>query len=604
MSGTLTPASKQVIAVRSRHPRLGQDYDARAHAFISSYTSARQTYTVDVRAFPGALVLVQEGDQQLPPGSTKDDAEDIQQLMVPLQTVAFEFLVEGQVRSPRPGPIPGKRPTPFRKSAVRPLPSVFGNFRRDDPEAPWNCTFKVPGEGTYEVTVNYVLKSGARQRQGGPHRIAVRDFLMVAIGDSMSSGQGNPDVPGEPAGFEVDFSWWDLLFPQGALYKLSAAALDRIKEEFKEEFTTLARARGWTLKMDPRPVWLEPRAYRSLLSGPALAARLLEDTESGRLVTFLPFGRSGSEVRDGLIGPRTSGGKPVDGWIGNIGQVEEVARTLGRRRIDALVVTIGINDIGVASTLEDFVKGDSAVFTSGDDGTERDKVEQRARANLARLPANFDALEAALRRVNVRHVYLTEYPTALFDGPDGEPSAGCGIFDSWFDMDLTGADARLLKRLAVDLNATLREQAERRGWFFVDGIAKGFTGHGYCRGGEDRWFVQAEESMGLQGDTEGTVHPNLRGHKFIARAIANAVRRHTIENAEGPSTDDEVVKVRRGSAKPRGVKKAATAQPRGIRRAAAAEHRSGTRKGAAAPARGPRKPGAKAKARSAKPRGK
>src|SRR4051812_23940288 len=103
--------------------------------------------------------------------------------------------------------------------------------------------------------------------------------------------------------------------------------------------------------MDPDPVWLEPRAYRSLRSGHAHAARLLEDRAKGTVVTFLPFGRTGSEIENGLLGPRRTGGHSDDGWIGDIGQVQEVARTLGKRQIDALLIYIGVNDMGGAARL-------------------------------------------------------------------------------------------------------------------------------------------------------------------------------------------------------------------------------------------------------------
>jgi hypothetical protein len=53
----------------------------------------------------------------------------------------------------------------------------------------------------------------------------LRDLLVVSIGDSAASGQGNPDIPGSPEGFDPDIAWWEVFFPPLVLYELSKAAL-------------------------------------------------------------------------------------------------------------------------------------------------------------------------------------------------------------------------------------------------------------------------------------------------------------------------------------------------------------------------------------------
>jgi lysophospholipase L1-like esterase len=518
-------AGRFTVEAVSRHPRLGRDYDPVTHTFSERYLNPRG-YGIAVDAFPGKLLMTPKGDQQLPPGGDPKSIRDIWELRVPAGTTGFEFSVKGRPASKfQVGP----RPPEFTATATKRLITLTGVFHEELDNNAWNWRVDVPGPGTYEVTVRPLTKRGA----GSPRtkKLVLRDLLVVSIGDSAASGQGNPDVPGRPEGFDPDIEWWEVFVAPIALYKLAREALEWSINKLKKELTTLTRVGGLTIPMDPRPVWLEPRAYRSLRSGPAHAARLLEDTVEGTVVTFLPFGRTGSEIDAGLLGPRTSGGRSVDSWIDDIGQLEEVVRTVGKRRIDALLIYIGVNDVGVASSLEDLIRGDNALLGGGDDAANRHAVETRALRRLADLPAKFQDLADALEVLNVGQVYLIEYPTGLFDRSDRTDGGGCGVFTSDFDLDLTRADARLVRFLAEQLNDVLAAEAEKPGrdnWYFVTGIDDQFRGHGYCvdRG---RFFVQAEESLALQGDTEGTIHPNPDGVKVIAEAIRKSVQKHTVE---------------------------------------------------------------------------
>ena len=85
--------------------------------------------------------------------------------------------------------------------------------------------------------------------------VNVRDYLIVAIGDSLVSGEGVPDEPGE--------------------YKLGGNL----------EAVELRAAR-----------WKDRRCHRSALSGPALAAKAIEDADRFTSVTFLSFACSGAEL--------------------------------------------------------------------------------------------------------------------------------------------------------------------------------------------------------------------------------------------------------------------------------------------------------------------
>ena len=313
-----------VVQAVSRHPRLGRDYDPIAHKYRDAYLNPRR-YGITVDAFPGKRLRVHKQDQQLPPGGDPDSIQDIWDLLGPRGTTGFQFSITGQPDRTR---LHGPRPPEFTATATTRLPAQSGVFHEERNDNAWNWRIDVPGPGTYHVGVMALSKTGPRTPR--VHRIELRDQLIVSIGDSAASGQGNPDVPGVPAGFDPDLEWWEILIPGVAVYKLSKEALRWGSDQLKKNATTLARAGGISIETDPDPIWLEPRAYRSLRSSHAHAARLLENRSKGTVVTFLPFGRTGSDIEDGLLGPRKTDGQSDDGWIGDIGQVQEVARTVGR----------------------------------------------------------------------------------------------------------------------------------------------------------------------------------------------------------------------------------------------------------------------------------
>lgn len=379
--------------------------------------------------------------------------------------------------------------------------------------------FNLPSKGSYDCQLIIALSNG--QKQGSAIKpIDLRDFLIVVIGDSAASGQGNPDKAGKPKEFGDGISGWDYLNP--------AAWVDSIKDAvenwLKKNFTTISRVEEARLDMDPAPHWLEKEAYRSLRSGAALAAQSVEEPDRGDVVTFLHFARSGSEISAGLLGPRTKDGKKIDGWIGNIGQIAEVKRTVGKQKIDALIISIGVNDVGFSGSLRNLVSGDMGW---GKDTSNREKEIREIDKKIAGLKDRYKELNDAIQEeLNVSQVYITEYPTGIFDKmKNGRPvpSMGCEIFESIFDMDITPRDAEDLKEAAGRLNQAIRNAAETHSWIYVGGIADKFAGHGYCSG-KDRLFIMAEESLVIQGDTEGTMHPNGRGHAIIADELGKALR--------------------------------------------------------------------------------
>ena len=395
----------------------------------------------------------------------------------------------------------------------------------------------VPATGWYRIHVKMV-----RSRHADPEAevsYLLRNFLVVSIGDSYASGEGVPDRPGNPHGFDPGWSLWDLI-PEHAVLTLLNEIVEEVKDWLKLKFTTLTQVAEGTLEMDTEPTWLEKEAHRSLNSGPALAARLLEDLQQGDVVSFLSFARSGAEVWKGLLEPRRSG----DLWAGGLGQLDELQQELGDQHIDALLISVGGNDIGFSGRLADLVGKDSpsiwmllltelSSLVVDDSDENRERVRDMIEEALLELDRALVDLADAVGVLNVGQVYLTEYPMAMFDQVRNgkvEVGSGCEIFSSlMFNADIDSKDAKLIKEMGQSLNDKLKAFCDDKpSWFYVDGIAEGFAGHGYCTGDES-FYVRAEESFAIQGDGKGTMHPNAGGLAVYARRIAEMVREHTIE---------------------------------------------------------------------------
>jgi len=409
-------------------------------------------------------------------------------------------------------------------------------------------------EGEFLVRVaTRVRLPWARLTVGTSTTITVNDVLVVALGDSYASGEGNPEV--------------------------------RRRDSFEAR---------WADSPDAGAAQAHAEAHRSSLAWPARLALALEGADRATSVTFVSVAESGASIDRGLVGPqRTSP------------QVDQIRQLVGEREIDILLVQVGGNDIGFSHAVQALVEADPLfdpvcygrlidnVFASVSDGDWsrgvslgydaplsvvcRPAVSDRGwepLAGLEGLAEEFDRLAAALEGLSVRDVVLVGYPDPT--GADGngsicaeivgDTSPPLGFHEIDRDEQVLGVE-----RILEPLNDALAAAARAHGWRYVDGVAEAFSaGHGYCApwpdygastgpGGAgrgqpslsdpDRWFRNpgrfggpvlvggdgvtwyrtAAQSAVLQGPgarymTTGTLHPNELGHESIARLVLAALR--------------------------------------------------------------------------------
>jgi hypothetical protein len=372
-------------------------------------------------------------------------------------------------------------------------------------------------EGEYLVSLS--VSAGSREATA-TERIAVEDHLLVGIGDSYASGEGNPESN------QVD----------------SSGRVERVVGIWADDGAGGPIADGHRL------------AHRSTLAAVPQAGLVLEGLDEQSSVTVLFTARSGAEIDEGLLGPHPgseSESPPA------VPQVDEVAAMLGcapttagprcNRTIDALVISIGGNDIGFNVLIGGLVLADPDLAFRLAYDIAINEVFGRAEAGLDQLADKYAALDQAIRtRLDVERVYLVGYPSAVGSGDDL-----CEVAAEDLVPGLEADREEILEvvdRVIEPLERAMAAAAAVHGWVFVDGHLDDFASHGYC--GTDpypataypgnpfpsevmvpddpsvRWFRRADESALIQGApgetfrpvdlaTTGTLHPNEYGHRSI-----------------------------------------------------------------------------------------
>jgi len=198
-------------------------------------------------------------------------------------------------------------------------------------------------EGTYNVTLEVIYANRDPATITKP--IIVQDWLIVATGDSQMSGEGNPDVPS---------AMWNAY--QDFLATISPMTIEELYER-RDESAVLHAWWETYLSLDASPWagWTDALCDRSQNSGWVLAGQDIESCDNKTSVTFVHLACSGAIVEHGLIGPY-----PGTAKLGLFDyaychshpdcippQLEQARQLVGSREIDALMISIGGNDVYV-----------------------------------------------------------------------------------------------------------------------------------------------------------------------------------------------------------------------------------------------------------------
>lgn len=345
------------------------------------------------------------------------------------------------------------------------------------------CAFTYTGFnklGRHDVEV-VARKDGYRTGHGMSHPI-LRDLLIVGLGDSNGSGEGNPD-------------------------NLASAS------------------------------WIDQRCDRSHWSYQAKTAAALEDASPLTSVTFVHLACSGASITQGLIGSY-DGINPVEGADPILPQVTQLRRLIAARKsakvparkINALILSVGVNDLRFGAIIEKCIGKPECWDATGLPGTKRGETVDHALTRwLGALPAKYNRLANAMTPLQIPsdRIYITRY----FDSLRNENAAICDPLISTFRPDwvFDWDEATWAYRyFLVPLNKAVTAAAgdHKRKWNVV-GPPSAFRTHGYCAA--DPWIVRLTDSAMHQRDANGTMHATIRGHEAQRDGVLAALKRDRID---------------------------------------------------------------------------
>lgn len=431
-------------------------------------------------------------------------------------------------------------------------------------ENPQSCELSMPGavgKVTYQRGAGFcaahaALKSNletpvaikVRLAQGGEVQLkgqVPEDVLIVSLGDSFASGEGNPDA--------------------GAYYKL----VQNQAEPGSPPESVLMPA-----------LWMDPWCHRSAYAGPIRAGmKLIRHAESvsneryrpaleAGAMTIVSFACSGGKLSDSLLGSYPgvqtrqdvmkerkvsdyTGKDPVlDTVVTMQPQIEQLHTFLSRqgsdperrkKSIDLLLLSGGGNDVLFGPLMVKMMLANLA-------------TEEKKKKLLFTLDNRFEALQKDYNRFAdtfrgnvfrlnndefaVRSIVSVLYPdfaslsakasctNTSLGNTDGMPGEGGNWLTKASQMlfgknELDFVRSSVLKRL----NLMLVETAARHQWRTLDVSRNGqyaVNEHGWCSPGgkpyyaeQKRWFRAPQDSVALQNNLNGTYHPTWEFNEKI-----------------------------------------------------------------------------------------
>jgi lysophospholipase L1-like esterase len=328
--------------------------------------------------------------------------------------------------------------------------------------------------------------------------ILVRDLLVAGLGDSIASGEGNPD---RPVALATDgFCFRRLLHGgRGDYFRPGRAG-------YQGDKTCDMPGRNdgeWTRS---GALWMNAACHRSLYSYQLRAALTLAIENPHLAVTYIPLGCSGATIADGLLGSQranetlcgAAGGGACSSWVpAQVAQLRDLLARAQRdrpdRHLDLLLLSIGANDIGFSGLVANVLIHEGierALF----ERTGVIKTIDQAQLILNRdLPAHFAKLRAALEPLlgTLAHVVYVSYANPGLSG--GEPCpGGRDGFDIHPSFAVDGGRlkeasafmeqsfAPALKALAQCTSPVICTDPVGEAMTFVDAHLSAFADHGFC----------------------------------------------------------------------------------------------------------------------------
>jgi hypothetical protein len=322
-------------------------------------------------------------------------------------------------------------------------------------------------QGAYSVELEAVNLEGTTGPSFATTTVNVKDILIVAIGDSYASGEGNPVVNG----------YYGIESPE------------------------------WAYSPDSTMETENANAHRSTIAAPAQFAYELQEANPQEAVTFVSVANSGATIYNGLLNPMTSIGNPNATLPAEIGEVQKI---VGSHPINVLTVSVGADDIGftnLVSELHGYTFYGSPTLKS---------INAQVSGAISQLPTAYGKLATAIASLDAGTVMITQYPD-LTRNQNGEyaPIEIYGV--DYIDR---AAVEFASKHIIAPLDQAISAAAQAHGWTYINGLSADFRTHGYSS--TDSWIRDVNDSEEYQDSDEGAFHPNAAGHLDIAAHLLAA----------------------------------------------------------------------------------
>jgi hypothetical protein len=432
-------------------------------------------------------------------------------------------------------------------------------------------------QGTQSVTV--AIRCADGRTAFARETICVHDILIVALGDSLATGEGNPEVPAR----------WDGTTNSERGSVLRGRVDPRAPAIWADGGPGGDQVRATPAGFLPPANLLHSRTHRSTHSGAARFAMCLEAEDPHTSVTFVCLAATGARTDDLFVTDHSDRNHALGPGPPLPAQFDELQAIVGSRPVDVLILAIGFNDAraiellgklivreiqfvdplrllavyptrrdgssAVMSDLDTLVDPTTtAVFTRLDPEARRKAIDQDVRliydlaeaaeSGLASAREQLMRVGHALANVPIlarAKVHLLEYPDLTRDTSGA--TAAVILEDLVPTLRVNRRELDLAdERLVRPLNRALSDVAARQGWTYVGGFVESFATHGYAA--KDTWFVRAKESEQIQGPrltvvgylrgeiAPGMLHPNLRGHQAIAdRLLQSRAKKKTVRES-------------------------------------------------------------------------
>ena len=352
---------------------------------------------------------------------------------------------------------------------------------------------RFPGRKPVKVTLAVLPAAGAPASTQAT--VEVRDVLVVGMGDSIASGEGNPDRPVRLS--DEGFCFERVGGGAGAQFYLPGRAVARLSHDCPPPPSNDLAA--WN---EARAGWMLAQCHRSLYSYQTRTALMLAIAQPHVLVTYLPLACSGATIANGLRGsqpaterPGLPGDAPPRDVTGQFAQLASLTGDGQVRRPDLLLLTIGANDMGFSGLVANAMvqgKAERELLALGKIISNTASAREKLKSVLAK---NFGGLRASLRKAMggtlARVVFVTYGDPAMRAQGEACPTSRRG-FDAHPAFGLDGATAKATVAFVEDefLPALEKLVACRPGggcarpardaMAYVESHRAAFAAHGLC----------------------------------------------------------------------------------------------------------------------------